>query len=237
MAWIESHEDLPNHPKTRRVARRLGIPVPQVIGHLHCLWYWTLKYADDGVLTRFDEADIEGAMLWDGEIGTLLAELIEAKFLDRDQATLKVHDWDDYAGRLVQQRKANRARMVRARATHVPIPTGATVPNRTIPNRTKEKREAGKPPSTSRKKEVSQTFREGMYLKYPHWTHEQINEAIDDALAHKAVDKWKDTNRYVQNWLKRNYENGVKPKVAGDFDNSIEPFKEFARQLGQEVEE
>jgi len=237
MAWIESHEDLPNHPKTRKLARLLGINIPQVVGHLHCLWYWTLKYADDGVLTRFDEADIEGAMLWDGEPGKMAKALIDTKFLDKVQGELTGHDWNDYAGRLVQQRKANRARMVRARASHVPIPSGATVPNRTVPNRTREKGGAiASPPSAEKKVTViDQPFRERMYVKHSdYWTPTQTDEQIDDAMSHKARHKWDDLQRYVQNWLRGNAKNGTKPKPKGDFDNSGDPHKAFAREIGQE---
>ena len=34
MAWIEAHQELRNHPKTKKAARLLGISRPQMIGHL-----------------------------------------------------------------------------------------------------------------------------------------------------------------------------------------------------------
>lgn len=146
MAWIESHEDLPNHPKTRKLARLLNIGVPQVIGHLHCLWYWTLKYADDGNLERFQDADLAEAAMWEGDSTVFIQALAEVRFLDSSPPGYAVHDWNDYAGKLVQRRKQNRDRMRAERATHVlersrhvpprvelPYPT---VPNRTVPNPT-----------------------------------------------------------------------------------------------------
>jgi len=40
--YIQSHEEIATHPKTRRLARALGISLPTVIGHLHLLWWWCL---------------------------------------------------------------------------------------------------------------------------------------------------------------------------------------------------
>ena len=56
MAWIESHQELANHPKTKRFKRALGISTPQAIGHLHLLWWWALDYAQDGSLAAFSRA-------------------------------------------------------------------------------------------------------------------------------------------------------------------------------------
>jgi hypothetical protein len=54
MAWLESHQDLRDHPKTARLRRRLGVSLPAAIGHLHLLWWWALTYADDGDLSGYD---------------------------------------------------------------------------------------------------------------------------------------------------------------------------------------
>jgi hypothetical protein len=52
MAWLESHQSLRDHPKARRLARRLD-GLPASIGHLHALWWWCLDYAPNGDLTRY----------------------------------------------------------------------------------------------------------------------------------------------------------------------------------------
>src|SRR5687767_5633894 len=53
MAWIESHQEIARHPKTRKLARLLGGSVPTAIGHLHLLWWWAVDYAEDGWLGKY----------------------------------------------------------------------------------------------------------------------------------------------------------------------------------------
>lgn len=107
MSWIESHDTLARHPKTRRLVRALNIPLPQAIGHLHLLWWWALEYAEHGDLSAFDAADIADAVMWEGDPSAFVQALTAAGFMDADQ---RIHDWQDYAGRLLEQRKANAAR-------------------------------------------------------------------------------------------------------------------------------
>src|SRR5688500_15173529 len=77
MAWIESHQELARHPKTRKAARLLGTSVPAVVGHLHCLWHWALDWAPYGDLTGFDVEQIADAGLWDGDAQTFVDALVE----------------------------------------------------------------------------------------------------------------------------------------------------------------
>lgn len=114
-AWIESHQTLRDHPKTRRLARSVG-SLPAAIGHLHCLWWWCIDYAPDGDLSIFDDADIADAAEWDGDAGQFIEALTDAGFMTPDR---HVHDWYDYAGRLIVRRERNRARMRAARGDSV----------------------------------------------------------------------------------------------------------------------
>lgn len=121
MAWIESHQELRDHPKTKRAARMLGIGIPQMVGHLQFLWWWSVDYAEDGDLSRFDEYDVADAAGWEGDADAFVRALIECGPSDshgflNDDWTL--HDWGDYAGKLVAQREANRKRQRRFRDKH-----------------------------------------------------------------------------------------------------------------------
>lgn len=98
MAWIESHAELANHPKTKRLARLLEESVPSVIGRLHLLWWWCVQYAPDGDLSRWDAADIADACMWDGDPDVLLQALCRAGFVDQTESGYAVHDWEDHAG-------------------------------------------------------------------------------------------------------------------------------------------
>ena len=117
MAWIESHQELRNNPKTRKLARSLNISIPAVIGHLQCLWWWATDYAQNGDLSRYDANDIADAMMWEGDPDILVEAMITIGFIDEDENGRKIHDWYDYAGRLIEKRKANCARSRRARDT------------------------------------------------------------------------------------------------------------------------
>lgn len=142
-AWIESHQTLRSHPKTRRLARRCG-GIAKAVGHLHCLWWWCLDYAQDGDLTDFDAEDIAIAAEWDGEPAEFVTMLTDCGFIDNSKG-MHVHDWYDYAGKLIDRRERNAERMRQARADSVQRTCGArehtcsaTEPNRTEQNHTED---------------------------------------------------------------------------------------------------
>ena len=108
MTWIESHQSLGAHPKTRKMARLLGISRPAVVGHLQFLWWWATDYAQDGDLSRFDRLDIALGAEWDGDPDAFVAVLVDVGFLDEDDGDLAIHDWDEYAGRLIAMRESGR---------------------------------------------------------------------------------------------------------------------------------
>lgn len=117
MAWIESHQTLLNHPKTRRAARLLDIQRVHLVGHLHALWWWAMDYAPSGSLAGFDPADIADVMEWEGDPNALVDALVTcgigdgAGFLELDDAgELAIHDWDAYAGKLIDKRTRDAAR-------------------------------------------------------------------------------------------------------------------------------
>jgi hypothetical protein len=109
---IQSHRPLAGHPKTTRLARRLGISVPAAIGHLHLLWWWAAGYTEAGNLAPYAIDEIEAEAMWDGEPGELIASLVAAGFIDETPGGLTVHDWYDYWGkhehRLKKQAEYNR---------------------------------------------------------------------------------------------------------------------------------
>lgn len=143
MAWIESHQELARHPKTKKLARNLGVSIPAAIGHLHMFWWWAMDYAQDGDISKYDAEDIADACGWEGDPNEILSKLIDSEFVDRTDDGLHIHDWDDYAGRLLDKRKANAERKRKSRGRHADVTQDtkgghrATVPNQTKPNQTK----------------------------------------------------------------------------------------------------
>jgi hypothetical protein len=132
MAWIESHQSLSAHPKTRKAARALGITVPHLMGHLHCLWHRALDIAEDGDLSKFDNDDIAILAEWDGDAADFVLALVNCGpgdspgFLERDgpcgdpeeqrTGALVLHDWWEYAGKLIARRRKDRQRKAHARS-------------------------------------------------------------------------------------------------------------------------
>ena len=131
MAWIESHQALGHHPKTQRLATALGVRVPEAVGLVHFLWWWALDYAPEGLVPATDKTVIARTCMWHGKPEKFWEGLMVAGFVEQvGEDALKIHDWMDYAGRLIQKRAANVERVRRARnanATHSESETNAHV--------------------------------------------------------------------------------------------------------------
>ena len=123
MAWIELHQKLPTHPKTKRLVRALGLNVPQdipqVVGHLCMFWLWCIDYAIDGSLESMSAQDIADAAGWYGDPELFLRAMVDEHFVDVDEDGGKVvHDWDDYIGRLIDYRAKERKRNAEKQRRH-----------------------------------------------------------------------------------------------------------------------
>lgn len=112
--WIKSEQAIASHPKTLMLANRLGISIPQAIGHLHLLWWWALDYCADGYITRYRDY-IPMAAQWEGDGEQFTKALIEFGWVDEIDDELIIHDWMDYTGKLETVRQKDRERKRKAR--------------------------------------------------------------------------------------------------------------------------
>jgi hypothetical protein len=114
--WIESHQQLGKHPKMLRAARLLGINRVQMVGHLQYLWWWALDFATAGDIADYDAADIADAALWNGDPELFYSALVQCGWIDKesDQGVV-LHDWHDYAGKLLEGREKAAEKMRRYR--------------------------------------------------------------------------------------------------------------------------
>lgn len=91
--------------------------------------------------------DIASALDFSGKKGEAVVNaLLESGYLELENGTFKIHDWYDYAGKLMDRREADKKRKQKPESgkTSAGIPTEipkmedgnpyATVPNRTVPN-------------------------------------------------------------------------------------------------------
>ena len=96
--WIQVYSNLPQHPKTARLADELGLtsaavnPNVLAVGLLVSLWTWAIQNAYNGDLSGCSDRSIAEACLWKKKPETLVKALIKTGFLDADK---KLHDWDE----------------------------------------------------------------------------------------------------------------------------------------------
>lgn len=144
MAWLEAHQELRDHPKTKRAARMLGISKPQMIGHLLCLWWWCLDYVEDGDLSDFEIADIAEAAEWDGKPEVFIAALVGCGpanrngFLVDTEGRLEVNDWAQYGGKYITKRNQGRDRQRAYRERNADVTRYSRVSNTTRSDQIRE---------------------------------------------------------------------------------------------------
>jgi len=128
MAWIELHQTIWTHRKTLVLAAELGIEPDLAVARVVRLWCWSLDNCPDGDLSALPAAVLAAGANWTGDPKALVDALLRAGFLDRQDERLLLHDWWEYAGRLIERRRddALRKRAARTRATSPPPPMGAS---------------------------------------------------------------------------------------------------------------
>ena len=111
--WIQVYSNLPQHPKTTKLADELGLasaalnPNVLAVGLVVSLWTWAIQNAYNVDLSGCSQRAIAEACLWKKKPETLVKALQKAGFLDAD---MKLHDWEEYACLLVEQEENRRAK-------------------------------------------------------------------------------------------------------------------------------
>jgi len=86
LAWIEVHQHLKEHRKTRKFKNLMGITRAQAIGHLIMLWLWGIDNTDDhGIIMDADYDDIAIACDYHEDSQMIVSALITAGFLEKDE--------------------------------------------------------------------------------------------------------------------------------------------------------
>lgn len=116
MAWIEVHQGLREHRKTYACAEKLKISRVVMVGTLVSLWLWALDNVQDGYMTGISNRTIARIRDWpEKKADALISALVECEWLDKDGDTLRIHDWTDYAGRLMDRREKDKVRKKKSR--------------------------------------------------------------------------------------------------------------------------
>ncbi|WP_220084253.1 hypothetical protein [Stenotrophomonas maltophilia] len=139
---------LPGHPKTKKLARRLG-----AAGPLYCiyLFLWATANRSDGDLSGMTDEDIELAIDWTGEEFAFVRGMADAGFLDGEEGQRRIHDWDEHnpwaAGASSRSQKAKWANLCKYQ--------GKEEAERKMPAYAKRLREAAKALEEGSKKEAN----------------------------------------------------------------------------------
>lgn len=215
--WIESHQSLARHPKLIRLAARLKINRPQAIGHLHLLWWWTLDYAPNGDVSAFASCEIAAAAEWNGPAEGFFEALKAEKWIDEDGT---IHDWDEYAGKLLEKRKADAERKAAKRKKSAGCPSDvhgtAQVHNQpTVPTEPTNPPDGGAvppapppepPPQAPKKGAPKVSDAEFLANLKAEYTWLNVDAEIAKARANLMLPKNQGrqlTRRFILNWLNR----------------------------------
>lgn len=80
------------------------------------LWLYAADQCADGNLSGTPAARIKRVCGWDGDAQLLIGKLIEHKLIDSIGDELHIHDWCDYAGKVLAKRKYDREAIAKKRA-------------------------------------------------------------------------------------------------------------------------
>jgi hypothetical protein len=146
LAWIELHQAIWTHRKTLILAAELDLDETYAAAHVVRLWTWALDNAPEGDLTNLPARVIAFGAGWRGDPELFVNAAVKAGWIDKNERVL-IHDWMEYAGRLIEKRKADAERkrqwrennqdvqrMSNGRDADATRDGECTVPYRTLPN-------------------------------------------------------------------------------------------------------
>lgn len=189
--------ELPAHPKTKKLIRRLG---ESGAWHWIKLICWVAANRPSGDLKGMSGEDIELAIDWTGEPDALVNALLDLGFLDivrENPLHCRMHDWDDHNPWAM----GARARSIRARWAAVKKHHGQATADREVPEyallmaenslKSSESVESGElAPATGTKKHATGTEKAATGTKNPATgTKNAANgrsQAVDKPLANPA---------------------------------------------------
>ena len=235
MSWVKIDDAFPEHPKVVPLSDR-AFRI-----HVRALCYCA-RNLTDGRVPRGAE-QLLGCTL--AQIG----ELVTAGLWDVRPDGWAVHDYLQYnpsREQVMVERGAAKARLDRWRngrsngvSNGVSSPSPVPVPVRTTTLSKESSVVRGHSPREKRPQLIDDDFRQRMVAAYPHQPRAQVLEAIDDAMAHKSYDKWKDKERYVMSWLRRQWPKGEEHENAKGRATSDSPYTwdAFAKRAAENTDE
>ena len=84
--------DFKTHRKRKKLQNKLGA---EGVLSLINLWLSVAEQRPDGILTGYDESDIEIDADWEGKPGEFVSELLEIGFLIKEDSVFKIYGWQE----------------------------------------------------------------------------------------------------------------------------------------------
>ncbi len=111
MAWIESHQELENHPKLINLSQKMGWNRFEASGRLHHFWKWCLNYACTGSLNGLTDSTLAQAVGLVTDAGTKFMTAmteVTSRWIDYGQGEtgeliLRVHNWPKYTKKFLKE--------------------------------------------------------------------------------------------------------------------------------------
>lgn len=107
MAWIESHQNLREHPKVFDLMGIMGWDIDTTLGKLFRFWWWCVDYAEDGDLRKHNSVRIGMSVGVNGGKEEFFVEAMKKSGWIDVEPYFRVHDWWDYFGRFLQVKYKN----------------------------------------------------------------------------------------------------------------------------------
>lgn len=117
MAWMPVDQFLPSHEKTAKLARAMGWTPRYACGFLLDLWGWAIDHQPDGYIERADRGALaRGVRATSSELARCLRALRSTGWIDGAGPTEgRLHEWDEWGGKIVARREDDRARQRKRR--------------------------------------------------------------------------------------------------------------------------
>ncbi|GJM43457.1 MAG: hypothetical protein DHS20C21_02990 [Gemmatimonadota bacterium] len=99
----------PDHPKTRKLKRRLKSSFPETVGVIELLFHFTAQFAPQGDIGKWTNEEIADGVGWEGDPDGLVGALVDSGWVDPDSVhRMMVHDWSDHADNSVRTTLRNK---------------------------------------------------------------------------------------------------------------------------------
>ena len=195
---------LPQHPKTKKLIKRLGQPAAW---NLVCLILWVAANRSDGSLDGLSVEDIELSSDWAGEDGAFVAALLDVRFLDEVGGCYVLHDWTE----------------------HNPWAAGADARNAPSQEKKPQRKRRVSPPEPERPEDVdSQTW--GDWVAHRRRKSANVSATVIDGARKEAQKAGMTLQQFLAAWCLRGSQgfaaDWIKPHERGSTTHTPESFRE-----------